>query len=134
MTPREKLQLAYELAFHPARLNEVWNRVDRGNEPNLPALREAADLAAALHQRLPEAPDVSARALKRLASYQAASRLFRMPTAIHRFRAALGCQSEVPAEVPAWMVRDLALPPLGRRKQSLPAERAVGAIELHDCD
>src|SRR5258708_4577832 len=76
MNTREKLQLAYELAFHPARLNEVWNRVERKTQPEPEALREAADWAAALHQRLPEAPDVSARALKRLAAYQAASRLF----------------------------------------------------------
>ena len=113
MNPREKLQLAYELAFHPVRLNEVWNRVERDTQPQPEALREAADWAAALHQRLPEAPDVSARALKRLASYQACSRLFRMPTAVNRFREALGNRTAVPAEVPAWMVRDIALPSFG---------------------
>ena len=113
MNPREKLQLAYELAFHPVRLNEVWNRVERETQPQPAALREAADWAAALHQRLPEAPDVSARALKRLAAYQAASRLFRMATAVNRFREVLGNRTAVPAEVPAWMVRDIALPPFG---------------------
>jgi len=116
MIPRDKLQLAYELAFQPARLNEVWNRVERGTEPDLETLREAADWATMLHQRLPEAPAVSARALKRLAAYQAASRLFRMATAVQRFRTVLGIRSEVPPEVPAWMVRDLALPPLERAK------------------
>jgi hypothetical protein len=25
MSPREKLQMAYELAFHPAQLNTAWN-------------------------------------------------------------------------------------------------------------
>ena len=113
MNPREKLQLAYELAFHPARLNEIWNRVEKGTQPELDSLRDATDWAVALHQRLPEAPDVSARALKRLAAYQAASRLFRMATAVARFRAVLGNRSEVPAEVPSWMVRDIALPSFG---------------------
>src|ERR1051325_9133792 len=103
MNAREKLQLAYALAFQPACLNETWNRLDRGVETNLDILREVADWAATLHQRLPEAPAVSARALKRLAAYQAASRLFRMATAVSRFRAALGNRSEVPAEIPAWM-------------------------------
>ena len=50
MNTREKLQLAYELAFHPVRLNEVWNRVERETQPEPEALREAADWAAALHQ------------------------------------------------------------------------------------
>ena len=113
MNPREKLQLAYELAFHPARLNETWNRVEKGTQPDMDSLRDAADWALALHQRLPEAPDVSVRALKRLAAYQAASRLFRMATAVSRFRAVLGNRSEIPDEVPAWMVRDIALPSFG---------------------
>ena len=113
MNTREKLQRAYELAFHPARLNEIWNQVEKGMEPDLDSLREIADWAAALHQRLPEAPDVSARALKRLAAYQATSRLFCMATAVNRFREFLGNRTEVPVEVPAWMVRDLALPPFG---------------------
>ncbi len=118
MNAREKLQLAYELAFQPARLNEIWNRVDRGTEPDMVSLREVADWAVALHQRLPEAPDVSSRALKRLAVYQANSRLFRMATAVNRLREALGSHSEVPREVPAWMVRDIALPLL-RREHAL---------------
>lgn len=120
MNTREKLQLAYELAFHPARLNELWNRVEKGTEPDPDSLREVADWAAALHQRLPEAPDVSARALKRLAAYQATSRLFRMATAVSRFREVLGNRSEVPAEVPAWMVRDIALPPFGPASRLTP--------------
>ncbi len=123
MSVREKLQLAYELAFHPVRLNDFWNRVERGTAPDLPALREAADWAVALHQRLPEVPAVSARALKRLAAYQAASRIFRMPTAIRRFCVALGNRSEAPAEVPPWMVRDLALPRFNRPEKAKSANQ-----------
>jgi hypothetical protein len=128
MNAREKLQLAYELAFHPARLNEIWNRVDRGQESNLEMLREIADWAAALHQGLPEAPAVSARALQRLAAYQATSRVFRMASAVRRFRAALGSQSPLPAEVPAWMVRDLPLPPLGREPRAALPRPATVAV------
>ena len=128
MNPREKLQLAYELAFHPARLNEIWNRVEKGTQPDLDSLRDAADWAAALHQRLPEAPDVSMRALKRLAAYQAASRLFRMATAVTRFRAVLGNRSEIPDEVPAWMVRDIALPPFGPASRLQPAAQSEAKI------
>lgn len=120
MNTREKLQLAYELAFHPARLNEIWNGVEKGTERDPELLREVADWAAALHQRLPEAPDVSARALKRLAAYQANSRLFRMATAVNRFREFLGNRAEVPTEAPAWMVRDIALPPFGPARHLTP--------------
>ncbi|MBI3852541.1 MAG: hypothetical protein HY298_19970 [Verrucomicrobia bacterium] len=128
MNVREKLQLAYELAFHPARLNEIWNGVEQGTAHDLAALREAADWAAALHQRLPEAPDVSARALKRLAGYQANARLFRMVTAVNRLREVLGNRSAVPPEVPAWMVRDIALPPLGPAGRVTPSR--PGEVEF----
>jgi len=37
----EKMQLAYELAFHPPRLNEIWNRVEKGTQPDLGSLRDA---------------------------------------------------------------------------------------------
>lgn len=116
MNPRERLQLAYELAFHPALLNDAWNRFERGTYPDMEALREAADWAAALHQRLPEAPDVPVRALRRLANHQVTSRLFRMPTVACRFRHALGIQSPLPQEVPAWLVRDISIPPLRRER------------------
>ncbi len=114
MTAREKLQLAYELAFHPARLNAAWNQWEQGAFPDLSMLRSVVDWALALHQRLPEAPAVSGRALRRLATYQATARLYRLPTMLSRFREKLGCAGEIPPEVPAWMVRDIALPVFGR--------------------
>jgi len=114
MSPRQKLQLAYELAFHPARLNAAWNAWEKGHGMEVAALREVLDWALMLHQRLPEAPAVSGRALRRLARYQANARLYRLPSMLRRFRARLGEVCEIPEEVPAWMVRDIGLPAFGR--------------------
>jgi len=81
-------------------------------------LAELLDMASTLHQRLPECPDAAARALRRLARYQAVSRLYRMPSMLNRFRGRLGRQNDVPVEVPAWMVRDIALPVFGRKSSA----------------
>src|SRR3989442_14166099 len=115
MTARENLQFAYELAFHPARLNATWNEWEKGAVSDLAALRLALDWALTLHQRLPEAPAVTGRALHRLARYQANARLYRLPSMLRRFREQLGPAAEIPEEVPAWMVRDVGLPVFGRR-------------------
>ncbi|MBI4324823.1 MAG: hypothetical protein HY674_06110 [Chloroflexi bacterium] len=122
MKPREKLQRAYELAFHPAQLNAAWNDWEKGRVADPGLLRETVDWAWMLHQRLPEAPAASARALCRLARYQAISRLYRLPSMLQRFREKLGSVGKAPEEVPAWMVRDIGLPPFGRiqRQPGLP--------------
>ncbi len=114
MTPRQQLQFAYELAFHPARLNAVWNEWEKGAIPDLQELRQSLDWALTLHQRLPETPAASVRALRRLAYFQATARLYRLPTMLRRFRERLGAGQAIPEEVPAWMVRDIALPVFGR--------------------
>jgi hypothetical protein len=114
MTAREQLRLAYELAFHSARLNAVWNDWEQQRIPDLSALRAVVEWALMLHQRLPEAPAVSGRAVRRLARYQASSRLYRLHSMLRRFRQKIGSTGEIPEEVPAWMVRDIALPVLGR--------------------
>ena len=90
MSPRETLQRAYELAFHPARLNAVCNDWERNAIADLAVLRQEVDWALALHQRLPEAPAVTGRALRRLARYQATARLYRLPSMLRRFRERLG--------------------------------------------
>ena len=115
MTARERLQRAYELAFHPALLNAAWNDWERGACPDVQSLRQTVDWAVTLHQPLPEAPAVSARALRRVARYQATARVYRLPTMLRRFRARMGAMGEIPSEVPAWMVRDIGLPLLGQR-------------------
>lgn len=124
MTPRAKLQMAYELAFHPVQLNATWNEWEKGMIADLTELRLLLDWALTLHQRLPEAPAVTARSLHRLARYQATSRLYRMPSMLRRFRERLGERGDIPEEVPAWMVRDIALPVFGRVVPN-PAPRAT---------
>jgi hypothetical protein len=108
--------MAYELAFHPARLNAAWNEWEKGAIGDLALLRRVLDWALMLHQRLPEAPAVSGRALRRLARYQAMARLYRLPAMLRAFRARLGGTGEIPEEVPAWMVRDIGLPIFGRER------------------
>jgi len=114
MSPREKLQMAYELAFHPALLNAAWNEWEKGEGTDVDTQRSLLNWALTLHQRLPEAPAVSGRALRRLARYQATARLYRLPSMLRRFCDRLGESGEIPDEVPAWMVRDIGVPPFGR--------------------
>ena len=118
MTARRQLQMAYELAFQPARLNAAWNEWERGAITDLVLLRQVLAWALTLHQRLPEAPAVSSRALHRLARYQATARLYRLPSMVRAFRARLGGAGEIPEEVPAWMVRDIALPLFARDRRT----------------
>ena len=125
MTARAQLQWAYELAFHPARLNAAWNSWEQGNLADAESLNETVSWALMLHQRLPEAPAVSGRALRRLAVYQANSRLYRLPTMLRRFQAKLGIQTTIPEEVPSWVVRDIGLPPLGKT-----TDRKFGSSDL----
>lgn len=120
VTPRQQLQMAYELAFHPARLNAAWNEWERGATADPAFLRLTVDWALTLHQRLPEAPAASGRALRRLARYQATARLYRMPSMLRRFRERLGKSGKLPEEVPAWMVRDIGLPVFGRVPEARP--------------
>ena len=109
---------AYELALHPARLNAAWNEWEEGTITDLALLRQVLDWALKLHQRLPEAPAASGRALRRLALYQATARLYRLPSMVRAFRARLGGAGEIPEEVPAWMVRDVGLPIFGRERRT----------------
>lgn len=120
MTAREQLQAAYELAFHPARLHAAWNQWDRGTVSDAAQLGVLLDWALILHQRLPEAPAVSGRALRRLARFQATARLYRLPTMLRRFRERVGASGVIPDEIPAWMVRDIGLPVLGRTAERSP--------------
>jgi hypothetical protein len=121
MTPREQLQLSYELAFYPPRLNQVWATL-RGQttgvqEEVLLALNDAS----LLHLELPETGYSSQRALERLAVYQARSRAFGMPTFVRAVRHHLGCPELSEKEVPGRLVRDIALPVFGRNGPLKPA-------------
>jgi len=113
MTPRERIQLAYELAFFPPRLNNFWNRVRDGVTVSEDEIKSLDD-AALLHLSLPE-NYASQRALERLALFQAKSRAYGMPAFIRGVRGRLGRPASAKSAVPARLVRDIALPPLARR-------------------
>ena len=115
MTSRERLQYAYELAFYPPRLNEVWHRISKKPAEVDPELGELLDQAWLLHQGLPERGYASQRALNRLALYQAKARAFGMVTFLGNIRTYLGRASIDIHIVPGHMVRDIGLPPLCHR-------------------
>ena len=109
---RDQLQYCYELAFHPPRLNEAWNRLKRGEVQDLEALGEALDTALLLHQALPEEGFASQRALTRLALYQANSRAFGMTWLLKNLRHELKRAPLSATVVPPELVRDVVLPGL----------------------
>jgi hypothetical protein len=114
VTPREKLEYAYKLAFYPPELNRAWNRVKNEDVDDPEALGEALDIALTLHQALPEERVASQRALNRLALYQAKSRAFGMVRFLRNIRKRLGRPPLDVQVVPGHMVRDVGLPPLAR--------------------
>lgn len=117
MTPRERLQLAYEFAFCPWRLNQRWRLwLSAPDQVDADELR-ALDDAARLHLLLPEARVSSPRALLRLARFQAESCETNMRTFITNVRMALKRPALVETEVPSGLVRDVALPQFRRRSR-----------------
>jgi len=114
MTEREKLQFAYELAFFPPRLNEVWSRIRKGTLTNREEVGELLDTALLLHQALPEKGYGSQRALARLAQYQAQARAFGMVQFLRSIRRKLGRDSTPDSVMPGHLVRDIGLPPFDR--------------------
>jgi len=114
MTPRERLQLCYELAFYPPRLNALSNKIRRGEIRDIEETAELLDTALLLHQALPESGYASQRALLRLARYQAQARAFGMVGFLRSLRKELGRRKPVPAQVPGNLVRDIGLPPFDR--------------------
>lgn len=116
MTSRERLQYAYEIAFYPPRLNEVWRRLSKQPQEADGELGELLDQAWLLHQALPERGYASQRALNRLALFQAKARAFGMVTFLANIRRHLGRPSINTHIVPGNMVRDIGLPPLQRNR------------------
>lgn len=112
MTAREKLQAAYEIAFYPPRLHEIWNRVKQGDAEDAEEIGVLVDAALTLHLALPEDGYASQRALKRLAGYQADARAFHTVQCLRSLRRKLGLKRKNAAKtVPGAMVRDIGLPP-----------------------
>ena len=110
MTSRERLQLAYELAFLPRRLNGKWRGWVAEPSKADPDELKALDDAAKLLLPLPESRVVPTGALYRLALYQAGAALYGMRTFIANVRRRLNRPDIVEREGPFGMVRDVALP------------------------
>lgn len=117
MTPRERLQLAYEYAFCPWRLNQRWRQWLADPEAADADELRSLDDAARLHLPLPQRPVSSKRALYRLASYQAGGCEHRMRYFIGNVRRALGRPAITETEVPVGLVRDVALPRFVRARR-----------------
>jgi len=110
MTPREKIQLSYELAFFPPSLNGFTGKLRTASSPVDSDFLEALDDACRLHLALPSKGYSSQRALERLAIYQARSRAYRMPDFIDAVRQKMGRPPLSETQVPCRLVRDIALP------------------------
>jgi hypothetical protein len=115
MTAREKLQLSYELAFFPPRLNAFWRDVCLNPEACGDETTAALDDAARLHLALPDGGFSSLRALERVAVYQARSRAYGMPRFLRAVRHRLHRPELAEREVPGRLIRDIALPVFGRQ-------------------
>ena len=111
MTPRERLQLVYELAFFPPRLHRFWNELRDAAEFDPNETRELLTDALSLHLALPERGFQSNRALKRVALYQAKSKAYGTESFIKNIARQLGMDVIPKANrIPPGMIRDLKLP------------------------
>jgi hypothetical protein len=110
MTPREKIQLSYEVAFYPPRLNFFTGKMRTGSFVADNDFLEVLDDARRLHLALPSKGYGSQRALERLALYQARSRAYRMPDFIDAVRQKMGLLAISENQVPCRLVRDVAIP------------------------
>lgn len=132
MTSREQLQFIYELAFYPPRLNQIWDRINKGkiSDPGkLEELGRMLDAALTLHLALPESGYASQQALNRLAIYQAKSRAFGNVCFLRNIRNHLRRPPIIATEVPAHMVRDIGLPPLCHPKNDRAGRRQNHEVE-----
>ena len=124
MTARERLQLAYEIAFLPRRLNGLW-RVWKTCPSAIPEDQlKALDEAAMLHLQLPEGNGAPIGARYRLALYQAGASDYHMRTFIANVRRRLHRPELTMTSVPPGMVRDVILPKYNMPVSPPPALRA----------
>lgn len=110
MTPRERQQLAYELAFLPERLNGMWRKWDA--DPSVADSDElkALDEASMLHLPFPEGRVFESNSIYRIALYQAGAAPYGMRTFIDNVRSRLGRPKLAVREIPAYLLADVALP------------------------
>jgi hypothetical protein len=110
MTPRERQQLAYEIAFTPFRLDGLWRSWRADPCVSDPDELRALDEAAMLHLPLPEGSAAVSSAVCRLALYQAGAAPYAMRTYITNVRRHLGRPPIKEKEVPLQLIADVALP------------------------
>lgn len=110
MTPRERQQLAYELAFLPERLNGMWRKWDEARPAVDPDELKALDEAAMLHLPLPEGNAFASNAVYRVALYQAGAAPYGMRTFIANVRKRLGRPALDAREIPPSLLAEVALP------------------------
>jgi len=112
MTTRNKLQIAYELAFYPPRLDQVWQKIKNEDVEDVDEIIELLEMAMTMHRVLPQKGYSSMRALKRVAYYQACSRAFGTVRFLHNVYTHItgGVEPNLPDEIPGAWIRDFALP------------------------
>jgi len=111
VTPRERLQLVYELAFYPPRLHRFWSELRKQVEFDQNETRALLSDALSLHLALPERGFQSTRALKRVALWQAKSKAYGTESFIKNIARHLGMDVIPKADkIPPGMIRDLKLP------------------------
>ena len=113
MTARERLQLAYEIAFLPRRLNGLWRKWVNDPEHADADELKALDEAAILHLPIPEGKGAPIGARYRLAIYQAGASDYKMRSFIANVRARLNRPPITEKSVRPSMVRDVVLPHYG---------------------
>ena len=111
MTPREKLQLVYELAFYPPRLHKFWSDLRDKSCTDPDMVRDLLSKALSLHLALPEQGFQSQRALKRVANYQVSAKAFGTESFLKNIGKELGLDI-IPDtnKIPPGMIRDIKLP------------------------
>jgi hypothetical protein len=110
MTPRERQQLAYEIAFTPFRLDGLWRSWRKDIGAVDPDELLALDEAAMLHLPLPEGAGATSNAVYRLALYQAGAAPYSMRRYISNVRRCLNRPQITAVEVPVELLADVALP------------------------
>lgn len=110
MTARERLQLAYEMAFLPRRLIGYWRVWQKDPSAATDDELKALDEAAKLHLPLPQGGYASTRAVYRLAAYQAGACDYAQRNYINSIRRRLNRPPLTETEVPPGLVRDVVLP------------------------
>ncbi len=111
ITPRERLQMVYDLAFFPPRLHEFWGEINSSESFDRMEIKQLLADALLLHLALPEKGFQSQRALKRVAGYQASAKAFGIETFIKNIAKRLGLDvTTTTNKIPAAMIRDIKLP------------------------